>query len=71
LDAAFHVALRNDNTYDIPEAISLVSQKPADAVGLTDRGRIQVGCKADLVWSSLTNDHVHIEHVWKDGNRVF
>ena len=71
LDAAFHIALRNDNTYDIPEAISLVSQKPADAVGLTDRGRIQVGCKADLVWSSLTNDHVHIEHVWKDGNRVF
>ncbi len=71
LDAAFHIALRNDNTYDIPEAISLVSQKPADAVGLADRGRIQAGCKADLVWSSLTNDHVHIEHVWKDGNRVF
>ncbi|SIS52999.1 alpha-D-ribose 1-methylphosphonate 5-triphosphate diphosphatase [Neptunomonas antarctica] len=71
LDAAFKIAALESNQYDLPQAVALVSHKPADAVGLHDRGRIQPGCKADLVWSTLTNDHIHIEQVWKNGNRAF
>jgi alpha-D-ribose 1-methylphosphonate 5-triphosphate diphosphatase len=71
LDSAFKIAALESNSYDLAKAIALVSHKPADAVGLTDRGRIQPGCKADLIWSTLTNDHIHIEQVWKNGQRAF
>jgi alpha-D-ribose 1-methylphosphonate 5-triphosphate diphosphatase len=71
LDAAFKIAQLESNQYSLAKAIALVSQKPADAVGLKDRGRIQSGYKADLVWSTLEDDHIHIEHVWKNGNRAF
>lgn len=71
LDAAFKVAMLPENDYDLPAAISLVTWRPAEAVGLDDRGRIAPGARADLVWSSRTDDHVHIEQVWKDGNRVY
>jgi alpha-D-ribose 1-methylphosphonate 5-triphosphate diphosphatase len=71
LDAAFKIAALESNQYDLAQAIALVSHKPADAVGLHDRGRIQPGCKADLVWSTMTNDHIHIEQVWKSGKRAF
>jgi alpha-D-ribose 1-methylphosphonate 5-triphosphate diphosphatase len=33
----------------LPDAVRLVSAHPADAAGLTDRGRIQAGQTADLV----------------------
>ncbi len=35
--------------YDLPAAIRTVSKTPADAVGLTDRGEIAVGKRADLI----------------------
>lgn len=33
----------------LPERVARVTRNPADAVGLTDRGRIEVGARADLV----------------------
>ena len=33
----------------LPEAWQLVSGNPAAAMGLTDRGRIAPGCRADLI----------------------
>lgn len=71
LDAAFKIAELESNDYDLPAAVALVTRNPADAVKLKDRGRIEPGAQADLIWSSLTNDHVHIEHVWKAGKRVY
>jgi len=71
LDAAFKVSAQEDNDYDLPAAVSLVTRRPAEAVGLADRGRIEPGARADLVWSSRADDHIHIEHVWKDGKRVY
>ncbi|MFT6916366.1 MAG: alpha-D-ribose 1-methylphosphonate 5-triphosphate diphosphatase [Motiliproteus sp.] len=71
LEAAFKIAALESNPLDLAMAIALVSHKPADAVGLADRGRIQSGYKADLIWSTLTNDHIHIEQVWKNGQRAF
>jgi alpha-D-ribose 1-methylphosphonate 5-triphosphate diphosphatase len=71
LDAAFKIAELDSNDYDLPAAVSLVTRNPADAVKLKDRGRIESGAQADLIWSNRTNDHIHIEHVWKAGKRVY
>jgi alpha-D-ribose 1-methylphosphonate 5-triphosphate diphosphatase PhnM len=48
LHAAFELA--NRGTLELHEAVRLVSQNPADALGLHDRGRIAVGRLADLVF---------------------
>ncbi|WP_299197021.1 alpha-D-ribose 1-methylphosphonate 5-triphosphate diphosphatase [uncultured Amphritea sp.] len=71
LDAAFKLASDESNQYDLAKAITLVSCNPARSVGLSDRGRIAPGLRADLVWCEATHDHPHIRHVWKDGQRAF
>ena len=38
-----------DGVCDLPTAVGLVTSGPADTVGLTDRGRLQVGKRGDLV----------------------
>jgi alpha-D-ribose 1-methylphosphonate 5-triphosphate diphosphatase len=47
LHAAFSFVERG--VMPLHQAIKLVSQNPADALGLSDRGRIAVGTQADLV----------------------
>jgi alpha-D-ribose 1-methylphosphonate 5-triphosphate diphosphatase len=42
-------AMLSAGTCDLPTAVGLVTFGPADSVGMTDRGRIQVGSRADLV----------------------
>lgn len=71
LDAAFKLANDENNQYDLAKAITLVSYNPAKSVGLSDRGRITPGLKADLIWCEAMADHPHILNVWKDGRRVF
>lgn len=43
------VRLQADGIADLPTLWKLVSQNPASAMGLTDRGRISPGLRADLV----------------------
>jgi alpha-D-ribose 1-methylphosphonate 5-triphosphate diphosphatase len=45
--AAFILAERN--VLDLPQAWALISANPASAAGLTDRGTIEPGKRADLV----------------------
>lgn len=72
LDGAIRIAMLDSNDYDLPRAIALVTRRPADAAGLADRGRIEAGAVADLVWARIDDRReVHVEHVWKDGRRVF
>lgn len=47
LHAAY--ALHRNGTLPLNKAINLVSANPAHGVGLTDRGRIEVGKRADMV----------------------
>jgi alpha-D-ribose 1-methylphosphonate 5-triphosphate diphosphatase len=47
LHAPFRLA--HDGTCSLAQAWRLVSQNPADAIGLRDRGRIAQGCRADMV----------------------
>ena len=67
LRAAFQLA---DIWDDIPRAIATITQNPADSVGLTDRGRIQVGALGDLVQVSQMHNSPVVRAVWKGGARV-
>ena len=71
LDAAFRIADDDSNRFTLPQAIRLVSKNPAQALGLGDRGAIAEGKRADLVLAHRRGEHVHIDHVWRQGKRVF
>ncbi|MEB8196495.1 alpha-D-ribose 1-methylphosphonate 5-triphosphate diphosphatase [Raoultella terrigena] len=71
LDAAFRIADDDGNRFTLPQAIRLVSKNPAQALGLGDRGAIAEGKRADLVLAYRRGEHVHIDHVWRQGKRVF
>jgi alpha-D-ribose 1-methylphosphonate 5-triphosphate diphosphatase len=47
LPAAFR--LSEDGVCDLPTAWAMISSNAADAAGLTDRGRLAVGLRADIV----------------------
>ncbi len=47
LAAAFVLAA--DGCCDLPQALALITSGPADLAGLTDRGRIEAGARADLI----------------------
>ncbi|SHN61514.1 alpha-D-ribose 1-methylphosphonate 5-triphosphate diphosphatase [Desulfovibrio litoralis] len=77
LPAAF--ILYEENVFDLPTAINLITKNPAEAVGLNDRGEILQGKKADLVRVACnqkqTNDSYpyqlpEVRTVWNNGIRV-
>jgi N-acetylmuramic acid 6-phosphate etherase len=45
-------------------AFAAATQRPAEALGLADRGRIAAGARADLVW---WGDDFHVRQVWQAG----
>ena len=54
----------------LPQAVAMVSKNPAEAVGLSDRGVIEPGRRADLVRVRV-DDHVPVVRtVWREGRRV-
>src|SRR5690606_19559384 len=69
LQAVF--SLVENGHLDLPEAMRLVSDNPARAAGLNDRGRIEVGRRADLVRVGHdTNMPPLVRAVWREGQRV-
>jgi alpha-D-ribose 1-methylphosphonate 5-triphosphate diphosphatase len=54
----------------LPDAISKVTRIPANQVGLTDRGEIAPGKRADLVRYTMTSDMPSVIEVWRNGNRI-
>lgn len=71
LDAAFRIADDEGNAFTLAQAIRLVSKNPAQALRLHDRGAIAEGKRADLVLARRHGEHIHIDHVWRQGKRVF
>ncbi len=57
-------------TIGLPGAIRTVTQNPAAAVGLTDRGEIAVGKRADLIRVRVAGDVPAVRSVWRGGRRV-
>lgn len=58
---------------DMPlwDAVNLVTANPARALGLTDRGRLEPGLKADLVRVHIDRDLPVVRRVWRGGVRVY
>ena len=46
-------------------ALAAATERPAAALNLTDRGRIAVGCRADLVWWDAA---FNVAQVWRAGH---
>ena len=65
--SAFHLAERWD---DLPRAISCVTDNPAQAVKLSDRGRIEVGLRGDILRVKTVDTVPLIRGVWSHGVRV-
>lgn len=56
--------------HDLPAAIRTVTKTPAESAGLTDRGEIIPGKKADLVRIKRTEHHPLIRGVWRSDERI-
>jgi len=68
-----HAAFLLNETVDhisLPKAVAMVSKTPADSVGLTDRGEIAVGKRADLVRVHRSPYHPIVRSVWREGSRI-
>ena len=70
LQAAFTLASL-DNPIDLAHAVRMVSLTPARAAGLTDRGEIAVGLRADLVQAKTRDGLPVVQQVWRQAKRVF
>src|SRR4051812_12217539 len=51
-------------------AIRTVTKAPAEAVGLSDRGEIAVGKRADLIRVHVAGSVPAVRSVWREGSRV-
>ena len=57
----------NQGKVQLNQALLAANTHPADVMGLTDRGRLQSGCYADLVG---LNQDLDVQAVWVQGQRV-
>src|SRR5215475_12210509 len=55
---------------DLASAIRTVTKTPAEAVGLSDRGEIAVGKRADLIRVHVAGSVPVVRSVWREGGRV-
>lgn len=69
MQAAFELPARVPG-FSLSEAIATVTAAPAQAMGLDDRGEIEVGRRADLVQVHLANGVPVTRQVWREGRRV-
>ncbi|MGD9806412.1 MAG: alpha-D-ribose 1-methylphosphonate 5-triphosphate diphosphatase [Hyphomicrobiaceae bacterium] len=66
---AFELAHRIED-FGLPLALRTVTANPARAVGLSDRGEIAAGKRADLVRVRLVNGAPVVREVYREGQRV-
>jgi alpha-D-ribose 1-methylphosphonate 5-triphosphate diphosphatase len=66
VEAAFQCAQR----IGLPQAIGMVTERPARMAGLDDRGRLEPGQRADLVRVRLHDGLPVVRQVWRAGERV-
>lgn len=54
----------------LPDAVAMITDKAARMVGLSDRGRVEAGLRADLVQVRPHEGHAVVRRVWRAGQRV-
>ncbi len=69
MQAAFVLPDR-DGAITLPQTIRMVTSRPAEAAGLTDRGEIAIGKRADLARVEKLGDVPVVRGVWRQGKRV-
>jgi alpha-D-ribose 1-methylphosphonate 5-triphosphate diphosphatase len=62
--------LHNQHGYDLPRAVACASAVPAMAAGLSDRGELAAGKRADLIRVGMHGKFPVIKTVWCEGRRV-
>ena len=62
--------LLQENNYTLPQAIATVSRNPAQRIGLTDRGEIAVGLRADFLRVRMFQGVPVVLGVWKQGRQI-
>ncbi|MES0881529.1 alpha-D-ribose 1-methylphosphonate 5-triphosphate diphosphatase [Roseibium sp. SCP14] len=70
LDCAFSIAADDAFSEDLPAAIRLVTKAPAGVSGLTDRGELVRGKRADLLQIGVLEGHPFVKQAWVAGRRV-
>jgi alpha-D-ribose 1-methylphosphonate 5-triphosphate diphosphatase len=55
---------------DLPRGVATVTQAPAMATGLADRGRLQIGLRADVIRVARLGKADAVRGVWVAGRRV-
>lgn len=55
---------------DMARGLQTVTQAPADAVELTDRGRLEIGKRADLIRFAVVQGTAALRGTWSRGQRV-
>ncbi|MEJ0019951.1 MAG: alpha-D-ribose 1-methylphosphonate 5-triphosphate diphosphatase [Acetobacteraceae bacterium] len=66
VEAAFHCA----QLIGLPQAVALVTERPAAMAGLEDRGRLEAGLRADVVRVRVHDGLPVVRQVWRGGERV-
>lgn len=69
IKAAFRLTEEPHN-WPLPKAIAAVTSTPARCAGLTDRGRIARGLRADFVRVAMIKGRPIVREVWSRGKRV-
>lgn len=69
LHGAFKLA-EDVETISLPQALALVTRRPAETVGLSDRGEISPGKRADLLRVRWHGGVPVVRGVWREGRRV-
>ena len=59
-----------DQWSDLPRGVATVTQAPAQATGLTDRGQLQIGLRADVIRVARLPHAAAVRGVWVGGCRV-
>ena len=68
VEAAFLCA--SDTGITLSDAVALVTERPARMAGLSDRGRLAPGLRADLVRVRVHEEFPVVRQVWRAGERV-
>jgi len=68
LPAVFKILQETD--WSLESAVRLVTQNPAAASGLTDRGALVSGLRADVLRVQMINDAPRVSNVWVAGREV-
>jgi len=62
--------LLQEHGYSLPQAIATVSRTPAQKIGMTDRGEIAIGLRADFIRVRMFQGVPVVIGVWKQGRQI-